>query len=221
MAAYDRITTVRTMKSTGIVPVFYDGDTEICKKMVAACYDGGARVFEFTNRGDNAQAIFEDLIYYVKQELKDMILGIGSVIDPATTALYLQLGANFIVSPIVNKDMAKICNRRKVAWIPGCGSVTEISYAEELGAEMVKIFPGSSIGGPSFVKAVKGPLPWTSIMATGGVSLDQEGLLPWFEAGVNCIGAGSNLFCRDGNGAYDFGAITDLLKKSRDLIFHH
>jgi 2-dehydro-3-deoxyphosphogluconate aldolase/(4S)-4-hydroxy-2-oxoglutarate aldolase len=197
MARFSRIAVTQTMKSTGIVPVFYHKDAEVCKEVLKACYDGGVRVFEFTNRGDFAHEVFGELVKWSAVETPEMILGVGSILDAGTTSLYLQLGANFIVSPVLNPDMAKVCNRRKVAWSPGCGSVTEISYAEELGAEVVKIFPGSQVGGPSFVKGVKGPLPWASIMPTGGVAPTEENLKSWFEAGVHCVGMGSQLISKD------------------------
>lgn len=214
MAKFTRIEVAETMKKTGIVPVFYHKDLSVCKEVIKACYDGGARVFEFTNRGDYAHEVFGELNKYCNETFDDMMLGVGSVIDPGTTSLYLQLGANFIVSPIINADMAKTCNRRKVAWMPGCGSVTEISYAEELGAEVVKIFPGSQVGGPSFVKAVKGPFPWSSIMPTGGVSPTEENLKEWFDAGVHCVGIGSKLFTKKQNGSYDYANITSIVDKS-------
>ena len=142
---------------------------DTCKKVLKACYDGGIRVFEFVNRGDFAHEIFSELNKYALKELPGMILGAGSIVEAATTALYIQAGANFIVSPLLNEEMAKTCNRRGVAWSPGCGTISEISKAQELGAEIVKLFPAAEIGGPSFVKAVKGPMPWTNIMPTGGV----------------------------------------------------
>lgn len=214
MAKYTRIETVQVMQETGIVPVFYHKDIEVCKKIIKACFDGGARVFEFTNRGDFAHDVFAELNTYVLENLEGMILGVGSVIDEGTTSLYLQLGANFIVSPIVHAEMAKTCNRRKVAWMPGCGSVTEISYAQELGAEVVKIFPGAQVGGPGFVKAVKGPLPWSSIMPTGGVSPTEENLKEWFDAGVHCVGIGSKLFLKNHDGSYNYQQITQNLKSA-------
>lgn len=197
MARFSRIEVAIAMKETGMVPVFYHGDIELCKQVVKACYDGGVRVFEFTNRGDFAHEVFGELVKWSATECPEMILGIGSVIDGPTTALYLQLGANFIVSPIMDEEMAKVCNKRKVAWSPGCGSVTEIVKAHELGSEVIKIFPGSQVGGPSFVKAVKGPFPYASIMPTGGVSPDEENLKGWFEAGVHCVGMGSKLISKE------------------------
>ncbi len=218
MAKYTRIEVAETTKTTGIVPVFYHKDLEVCKRVIKACYEGGARVFEFTNRGDNAHEVFAELIKYVSLDLEGMILGVGSVLDGATTALYLQLGANFIVSPIVSEEMAKTCNRRKVAWIPGCGSVTEISHAHELGAEVIKIFPGSQVGGPAFVKAVKGPLPWASIMPTGGVSPTKENLKEWFDSGVHCVGIGSKLFQKKVDGAFDYDTIRNITKNSIEIV---
>ena len=218
MAKYSRIEVVLQMKENGIVPVFYNADIAVCKQVLKACYDAGLRTFEFTNRGDFAHEVFADLNKYAKAELQGMIMGVGSVLDAGTTSLYLQLGADFIVSPIVNAEMAKACNRRKVAWMPGCGSVTEISYAEELGAEVVKIFPGAQVGGPAFVKGVKGPLPWASIMPTGGVSPTEENLKEWIAAGVHCVGIGSKLFVKNSEGAYDYTAITQTISSALDLV---
>ncbi len=215
MAKFSRIEVALIMKKTGMVPVFFNNDIEICKKVLKACYDGGARVFEFTNRGDRAHLVFQELITWAEKEAPDMVLGVGSVVDAGTTSMYIQLGANFIVSPILNPDMAKVCNRRKISWSPGCGSLTEISEAEELGAEVVKIFPGSQVGGPSFVKAVLGPCPWTSIMPTGGVSPDEKNLTEWFKAGVHCVGMGSQLMVKDLEGNFNYEAIT---KKTRDAL---
>ncbi len=197
MARFSRINVVLKMRETGIVPVFYNKDAEVCRSVIKASYDGGIRVFEFTNRGDIANELFIELNKWAAKEIPEMIIGAGTVVDPATAAIYIQSGANFIVSPLLNQEMAKICNRRKILWVPGCGSLSEISQAEELGAEIVKIFPGSAIGGPDFVKAVKGPCPWTSIMPTGGVEPTTENLREWFEAGVTCVGMGSNLITKE------------------------
>ena len=217
MTRFSRIDVVRKMKETGIVPVFYHRDPEVCRSVLKACYDGGVRVFEFTNRGDHAHEVFSELNKLAADEMPEMMLGIGSVLDAATAALYIQLGAAFIVSPILNPEMAKTCNRRKIAWSPGCGSVTEISLAEELGAEVVKIFPGSQVGGPSFVKGVKGPMPWASIMPTGGVSPTEENLRGWFEAGVHCVGMGSQLITKDIVQNGDYPALTSKVKAAMTM----
>ncbi len=197
MARFSRIDVALTMKETGMVPVFYHGDAEVCKNVVKACYDGGVRLFEFTNRGDFAIEVFTEVTKWAAKECPEMIMGVGSIVDEATAALYIANGTNFIVSPLIDEATAKVCNKRKIAWSPGCGSVTEIGRAHELGAEVVKIFPGSQVGGPSFVKAVKGPMPWASIMPTGGVSPDEENLKLWFDAGVTCVGMGSQLFPKE------------------------
>lgn len=218
MARFTRIDVAVKMKETGMVPVFYHKDIEVCKKILKACYDGGARVFEFTNRGDFAHEVFAELNKFAANETPEMILGIGSVIDAGTTSLYIQSGANFIVSPILNAEMAKVCNRRKIAWSPGCGSLTEISYAEELGAEVVKIFPGSQVGGPSFVKAVKGPFSWSSIMPTGGVEPTEENLKGWFDAGVHCVGMGSKLFVKNASGEFDYEGLVDKVAETLAII---
>jgi len=218
MARFSRIEVILKMKETGMIPVFFNDNPEVCKKVIKACYDGGVRLFEFTNRGDFATLVFAEINKWAIQECPEMIMGVGSVIDDGTASMYISLGANFVVAPVLDEATAKICNRRKVLWSPGCGSVTEINKAHELGAEIVKVFPGSQLGGPGFVKAVKGPLPWTSIMPTGGVSPDEENLKGWFEAGVACVGMGSKLFPKkvldDGN----YSAITRKCREALEII---
>jgi 2-dehydro-3-deoxyphosphogluconate aldolase/(4S)-4-hydroxy-2-oxoglutarate aldolase len=195
------------MIETGLVPLFYNGDIEVATKIVQACIDGGARTIEFTNRGDQAHIIFGELIRRFEDN-DDIILGVGSVIDQGTTSLYLQLGANFVVSPILDPEMVRICNRRKVACSPGCGTVSEISQAEELGVEIVKIFPGSQLGGAGFVKAVRGPMRWTRIIPTGGVSPTKENIYGWIQAGAACVGMGSKLITKEAVAAGDYASIT-------------
>lgn len=218
MAKFNRIEVALKAKETGIVPVFYHEDITICKNILKACYDGGVRVFEFTNRGDFAHEVFTELNKYALKELPELILGIGSVLDAPTASLYIQLGTNFIVAPCLNPEVAKVCNRRKIAWMPGCGSVTEISYAEELGAEIVKIFPASQVGGPDFIKAVKGPMSWTNIMPTGGVEPTEESLIKWIKAGAYCVGLGSQLFVKDDNGNFNYKEIEKTVNKSINFL---
>jgi len=221
MARFSRIEVALKMKETGMVPVFYHQDVEVCKAVVKACYDGGVRLFEFTNRGDFATLVFAELNKWAIKECPEMIMGVGSIVDEATAAMYIALGTNFVVAPLIDEGTAKVCNKRKIAWSPGCGSVTEIGRAHELGAEVVKIFPGSQVGGPSFVKAVKGPMPYASIMPTGGVSPDKENLKQWFDTGVTCVGMGSQLFPKEvlaeKNYAYITEKCTEALKIISDL----
>jgi 2-dehydro-3-deoxyphosphogluconate aldolase/(4S)-4-hydroxy-2-oxoglutarate aldolase len=196
MAQFSRIEVATTMKEVGMIPLFFNNDIELSKKVLKACYDGGAKLLEFTARGDFAHEVFGDLIKYTVKELPGMIMGVGSVSDAAQASLFMSLGANFVVTPLLREDIATVCNRRKVLWSAGCGSLTEIARAEELGCEIVKLFPGD-IYGPQFVKSVKGPQPWTSIMPTGGVSPTEENLKGWFDAGVTCVGMGSKLISKD------------------------
>jgi 2-dehydro-3-deoxyphosphogluconate aldolase/(4S)-4-hydroxy-2-oxoglutarate aldolase len=207
MARYNRLQVLNTMMELGLVPVFYNPDVEVTKRIVAACRTGGARVVEFTNRGDFAFQVFTALAQHVAEAEPDVILGVGSVIDAPTAALYISAGANFVVGPVLNPEVARLCNRRKVAYSPGCGSVSEVSEAEELGVEIVKVFPGAQVGGPAFVKAVRGPMPWTRIMPTGGVDATEESIRAWFEAGVACVGMGSKLITEELVANADFDAI--------------
>ena len=210
MAKYSRMKVLATMLETGLVPIFYHADVEVATHIVQACLAGGAKCVEFTNRGDQAHLVFEKLVQ--RFNTQEVILGAGSVIDAATAALYIQLGANFIVSPVLVPETARLCNRRKVAYSPGCGSVSEISQAEELGVEICKIFPGGQVGGPGFVKAVRGPMPWTRIMPTGGVSPSEENVKSWIEAGAACLGMGSQLISKDLLAAGDYAAISENVK---------
>ena len=218
MSRFTRIQVALKMKETGMVPVFYHKDAGVCKNVVKACYDGGVRVFEFTNRGDFATLVFAELNQWTIENCPEMIMGVGSVIDEGTAAMYLALGANFIVSPVIDEGTARVCNKRKVAWSPGCGSVTEINKAHELGAEVVKIFPGTQVGGPEFVKAVKGPMPWASLMPTGGVTPDEANLKAWFQAGVTCVGMGSQLFPADVLKSENWSFITNKCTETLNII---
>ncbi|MCF6222455.1 MAG: bifunctional 4-hydroxy-2-oxoglutarate aldolase/2-dehydro-3-deoxy-phosphogluconate aldolase [Flavobacteriaceae bacterium] len=217
MSQFTRIEVASVMKETGLVPLFYHADIELSKSVLKACYDGGARLMEFTSRGDFAFEIFGKLNKYAIAELPGMILGVGSVTDAAAASLYMQLGANFIVTPVLREDIAIVCNRRKVLWSPGCGTLTEIAKAEELGCEIVKLFPGD-IYGPNFVKAIKGPQPWTSIMPTGGVSPTVENLKGWFDAGVTCVGMGSQLISKKIIADKDFDALKINVQKAIKII---
>ena len=217
MAQFSRIEVVQQMKESGMVPLFYHPDIEVAKSVLKACYDGGARLMEFTNRGDFALEIFTDLIKYALAELPGMILGVGSVTDAAAASQYMLAGANFVVTPVFREDIALVCNRRKVLWSPGCGSLTEIATAEEMGCELVKLFPGSTYG-PGFVKAIKGPQPWTSIMPTGGVSTEEENLRGWFDAGETCVGMGSQLISKEILANQDYNALETEVRSVLELI---
>ena len=217
MAQFSRIEVAQTMKSSGMVPLFYNNDINTAKKILKACYNGGARLMEFTNRGDFALEVFAALNKYAINELPGMIMGVGSVTDAGSASAYMLCGANFIVTPVLREDIAIICNRRKVLWAPGCGSLTEIAKAEEFGAEIIKVFPGN-IYGPDFVKAILAPQPWTSIMPTGGVSPTEKNLKSWFDSGVTCVGMGSKLMIRKDDGSFDYDKIEYLTRNTLEII---
>jgi 2-dehydro-3-deoxyphosphogluconate aldolase/(4S)-4-hydroxy-2-oxoglutarate aldolase len=208
MARFSRLEVLNAMVETGLVPVFYHPDVEVAKKIAEAVAAGGARVLEFTNRGDFAPFVFTELARHLAQSNPKIILGVGSIVDAPTAALYIASGANFVVGPNLNPEVARLCNRRKIAYSPGCGSASEIAQAEELGVEIVKVFPGDCVGGPGFVKAILGPCPWTRIMPTGGVETTKESIAAWFKAGITAAGIGSNLIKKEWVAAENYAAIT-------------
>jgi 2-dehydro-3-deoxyphosphogluconate aldolase/(4S)-4-hydroxy-2-oxoglutarate aldolase len=217
MARFSKLTVLQTLADQGMIPLFYNADLDLCKNVLTAVYKGGARSLEFTNRGDYAHETFGELTKFCAKELPELILGIGSVVDAGTAALYMQLGANFIVSASFREDIARACNRRKVPYMPGCGTLTEIGQAEEMGCDIVKLFPGS-VYGPGFVKAIKGPQPWTTIMPTGGVAPTEENLSAWINAGVTCVGMGSKLVSKDLLAKGDFATLEENTRAALNLI---
>ncbi len=202
----------------GVIPVFYHPDVEVCKKVIQACGDAGAKCIEFTNRGDFAVHTFYELARHFDKADPSIIMGVGSVVDAPTAGIYIANGAKFVVGPVLNPDVAKVCNRRKIPYMPGCGSASEIGFAEELGCEIVKVFPGSSVGGPDFVKSILGPCPWTRIMPTGGVEPSEESLRAWFDAGVVAVGMGSNLITKQLLEKQDYAGIEARVRETIQLI---
>lgn len=194
----------------GLVPVFYEGDVEVAKKIVKSCAEGGAKVVEFTNRGDFAYQVFSELSKWCSGELPDIILGAGTIIDPATATLYISCGANFIVGPLLNPDVASLCNRRKVAYVPGCQTPSEISRAEEMGVDVVKVFPANVVT-PAFIKGVLGPCPYSLMMVSGGVEATREDIFAWIKAGAAALNIGSNLIRKDLVKAGDFEQIRKIV----------
>ena len=208
MAKFDKYAVMAKIAAAPMVPVFYHSDVEVCKNVIRACYAGGVRAFEFTNRGDFANEIFSQLSKWVLHECPDLVLGIGSIIDAPTAALYLQLGTNFVVGPLFNKDIALVCNRRSVPYCPGCLTPTEVGMAQEAGCDFIKIFPGDVVG-TNLIKGLLAPMPWTKLMVTGGVAPEKDNLTLWFNAGVFCVGMGSKLFPSDKIKANDWAYITN------------
>ena len=218
MARYKRLDTLTTMKQIGLIPVFYNPDAETAKQIACACADGGARVIEFTNRGDRAVDVFKQLAIFRDTERPDIILGVGSVCDAPTAALYISAGADFVVGPVLDEETALLCNKRKIPYAPGCGSVSEIHRAHALGVEICKVFPGGQVGGPAFIKSVRGPMPWSELMPTGGVSPTQESLTEWLTAGVACMGMGSKLITKELVATGDFAGITQKVRHTLEMI---
>src|SRR5512138_1704328 len=207
MARFMRLEVVTTLLDTGLVPLFYNGDLETSIELASACSRAGAKVIEFTNRGELAYPVFTELIRHFAKANPSIILGVGSIIDAPTAALYLAVGANFIVGPSFNPEVAKLCNRRKILYMPGCGTETEISTAEEYGAEICKIFPGEMVGGPSFIKGVMAPCPWHRLMPTGGVDATEASVTEWIKAGAAAVGMGSKLIQAQLVNAKDYDGI--------------
>jgi len=218
MARFKRMEVLNKVAEIGLVPVFYIPEIETAKAVVKACHDAGAYCVEMTNRGDAAIDVFKALEDYCKKELPEMILGVGSIVDAPTAAMYIMYGVNFVVGPCIDEETAVLCNKRKIPYMPGCGSATEIHKAESLGVEVCKVFPGAEVGGPAFVKAVKGPCPWTCIMPTGGVNPTKESLTAWFEAGITAAGIGSNLITKDIIKNKDFAKLTSNIKEVLGMI---
>ena len=218
MARFNRLKTLNTMIDIGIIPVFYTPDLDIAKEIISALHKGGAICIEMTNRGDGAIDVFKELEKFCREKYPEIILGAGSIIDGPTAALYISYGANFIVGPVFDKETALLCNYRKIPYSPGCGSATEIHIAESYGVEICKMFPGKQVGGPGFVKAIKGPCPWTSIMPTGGVDTTYDSLKEWFNAGVSCVGIGSNLITKEIIKNKDFKKLAEDTKKIINMI---
>ena len=215
---HDRLTVLTALQSQGVAPVFYHPDAEVCLNVIRACARGGAPVVEFTNRGDFACDLFGEIARELQRTDPDIILGIGSVVDAGTAALFLNRGARVVVSPCLVEDVARVCNRRMTAYFPGCGSVTEIGRAHELGCEIVKLFPGASVGGPDFVKAVLGPMPWTKIMPTGGVDPDAASIAKWFGSGIVAAGMGSKLITDAAVKAGDWAGIEDQVRTAVQAV---
>ncbi|WP_426058841.1 bifunctional 4-hydroxy-2-oxoglutarate aldolase/2-dehydro-3-deoxy-phosphogluconate aldolase [Hymenobacter sp. B1770] len=185
--------TLATLLRHPVVPVFYHADAAYAQRIVQACYTGGIRVFEFVNRGEQAMTVFEQLQGFVQQQCPDMVLGIGTIYKAQEAEEFIAAGAEFVVQPLATAEVAEVCRAHDIPWLPGAMTPTEIYNASQQGAAVVKIFPGNVVG-PDYVKALRGPMPETKLMVTGGVEPTRESLSAWFGAGVNAVGMGSQLF---------------------------
>ncbi len=218
MPAKDRISVLLAMMDQGVIPVFYHPDVDVCKQVIQACANGGAKCIEFTNRGDFAAHAFHEVARHFATEDPSVIMGVGSIVDAPTAGIYIANGAKFVVGPLLNAEVARVCNRRGIPYSPGCGSATEIGDAQELGCEIVKVFPGSSVGGPDFVKSILGPMPWTRIMPTGGVEATEASLKAWFGAGIVACGIGSNLITKALLDKKDYAGIEAKVRDTVQMI---
>jgi len=208
MARFTRLDVINTILDIGLVPLFYNGEVETAIEIVSACARGGARAIEFTHRGERAYPVFTELVKHFAKADPSVILGVGSIMDAPTAALYMAVVANFIVGPSHNPEISRLCNRRKILYMPGCATETEIANAEEMGAEICKIFPGEAAGGPSFISAVMAPCPWHRLLPTGGVDATEESISAWIKAGAAAVGMGSKLITTQAVKARDFDSIT-------------
>jgi 2-dehydro-3-deoxyphosphogluconate aldolase / (4S)-4-hydroxy-2-oxoglutarate aldolase len=177
---------------TGVLPLFYTPDSDRALRITAALREGGARVIEFTDRGPRAWAAFTALADDAARHDPESILGAGSIRDPEAADRFIASGARFIVGPSFSAEVARLCNRRRIPYLPGCATPTEIVTAEEWGVELVKLFPGDTLG-PGFLKAIRGPLPQTQVVVTGGVQPTEASVAEWIGAGAACLGIGSAL----------------------------
>jgi len=213
MASFMRLDVINTLLDIGLVPLFYNGDVSTSVELSFACSQAGAKVIEYTNRGELAYPVFAELVKYFTKSDPSVILGVGTIVDAPTAALYLSAGANFIVGPSFNSEIAHLCNRRKILYIPGCATETEISTAEEYGVEICKIFPGETVGGPAFIKAVMAPYPWHRLMPTGGVDATEVSVSSWINAGAAAIGMGSKLISAQAVKDNDYDGIAKTTSK--------
>ncbi len=214
MASKDRMAVLTALMDQSVIPVFYHPDAEVCINVIQACANGGAKCVEFTNRGDFAAHVFLEVNQHFAKADPSVIMGVGSVVDAPTAGIYIANGAKFVVGPLLNAEVARVCNRRGIPYSPGCGSATEIGDAQELGCEIIKVFPGASVGGPEFVKSVMGPMPWTRIMPTGGVEPTEESLRKWFGAGIVACGVGSNLITKKLLEAKDYKGLEESVRQT-------
>jgi 2-dehydro-3-deoxyphosphogluconate aldolase/(4S)-4-hydroxy-2-oxoglutarate aldolase len=218
MAVHSRLDTLAAMKRIGLVPLFYHADVAVAKALVKTCAEGGAMVIEFTLRGDRAIEVFRQLAELRDHEMPSLVLGAGSICNAPSAAMAISAGADFVVGPLLDEDVARICNGQKIPYLPGCGTVTEIHRAHLLGVEICKVFPADCVGGPAFIKAVKGPCPWADLMPTGGVSPTQENLMEWFQAGAICVGVGSNLINKEVVQKREYPVLAEKIRQTLQII---
>ncbi|MDX2190180.1 MAG: bifunctional 4-hydroxy-2-oxoglutarate aldolase/2-dehydro-3-deoxy-phosphogluconate aldolase [Bacteroidota bacterium] len=202
---------------SGMVPVFYNDDLEVCKSVLGAHYRAGVRVFEFTNRGANAFQNFVALKKYAENNFRGLVLGIGTVLDAKTSIEYIRAGAEFIVSPVFKQEMANECKKAFKLWIPGCFTPSEIANAMDQGAEIVKLFPANVLE-PRFLKGFLAIMPQAKVMPTGGVDPDFESISKWYEAGAITLGMGSKLNKQEHIDSKNYTALEEDVRQCMKII---
>jgi 2-dehydro-3-deoxyphosphogluconate aldolase/(4S)-4-hydroxy-2-oxoglutarate aldolase len=218
MARFSRLEVYQRLLDEGLVPIFVRAEPDTAAQVLAAIAAGGATVCEFTNRSPQALEAFRVAAAHASRHLPKMILGAGSIVDEPTAAIYIAHGAQFIVGPSFNERVARLCNRRRIAYMPGCQTATEIATAEEMGVEIVKLFPARAAGGPDFIRQVLGPSPATRLLPTSIGEVSVEVLTQWFEAGACCVGLGGELIQLDRIAAGDFAAVSQRVAEVREMV---
>lgn len=218
MLVTDRLIVLGSILEQGVVPVFCDQDVEVCINVIQSCVDAGAACVEFTNREHFSPAVFLEVSRHFSQSRSPVMLGVGSVVDAPTAALYIANGASFVVGPLLNPEVARLCNRRGIAYMPGCATASEIGMAQELGCELIKLFPGGATGGPDFVKSILAPMPWTRLMPTGGVEPTPASLREWFGAGIAACGIGSRMLTKQMLQDKDYSGIQSSVRRVLDEV---
>lgn len=203
------------LKTSPLVPVFFHPDAEYAQHIVRACYSGGIRFFEFTNRGPEAREVFAVLEKTVRADCPGMTLGIGTIYTPADAEWFMRAGAGFVVQPVTTAEVAAVCRAANKPWIPGAMTLNEIWTAWQMGATAVKVFPGNLVG-PSYIRALRGPMPDVPLMVTGGVEPSAESIGEWLDAGVQATGLGSQLF--KGDFSNDFSALSHRIRELMNFV---
>jgi 2-dehydro-3-deoxyphosphogluconate aldolase / (4S)-4-hydroxy-2-oxoglutarate aldolase len=209
--------TVTAISNSGIVPVFYHDDAEVCTQIVSACFRAGLGVFEFTNRGAQGLNNFKLLKKHIAINCQGMLLGAGTIFNSPTAVEFMEAGADFIVSPAFMPSMLPVQLAHSTLWIPGCATISELAQARELGVRMMKVFPGDLLG-PKFVKAALSVMPGLRLMPTGGVEPTKENLSAWFESGVSAVGMGSQLFSKELIERHDWKALEEKIKNALAIV---
>jgi 2-dehydro-3-deoxyphosphogluconate aldolase / (4S)-4-hydroxy-2-oxoglutarate aldolase len=212
MSKFKPIEVYEKMGAKKLLPLFNYADVDTCKSVMRACYNAGLRVFELTNRDEEAYNVFRQLVPFVENELPELSLGAGTILDADTAQKFIDAGADFIIAPNLEPLVGEVCIKNNIPWIPGCFSPSEMKTAYDLGATVIKLFPAGSVG-PTFVKHLKGPLPFLKIVVTGGVELDELSIAKWIDAGVFAIGIGSQLFSNQAILNKEYALLESRIKK--------